>query len=39
MRDLDDPLYRSMAKRIFDEPEYKEVVNDPNYQSLGYTFR
>jgi uncharacterized protein YukJ len=37
MRDLDDPLYRSMAKRIFDEPEYREVVNDPNYQNLGFT--
>jgi len=37
MKDLDDPLYRSMAKRIFSEPEYSEVKNDPNYQSLGYS--
>ena len=37
MKDLDDPLYRSMAKRIFSEPEYSEVKNDPNYRSLGYS--
>lgn len=37
MKDLNDPLYTSMAKRIFSEPEYEMVKNDPNYQALGYS--